>query len=639
MSSAKETARSYKRAADEGVAEAQFNYGLCLKNGKGVSRNLKEAARYFLMAADQEHARAQFNYGVCLENGQGVARDMDEAALYYKMAADKGVPQAQFNYGTCLYQGEGASRNLSEAARYFKMAADQGDVRGQFHYGLCLKNGEGVPRDLSEAARYFRMSADQGVVQAQFHYGVCLYGGDGVSRNLSEAARYFKMAAVQGYARAQFNYGLCLARGEGVSRNLRQSAHYIKMAADQGLAPAQVNYGVCLKMSEGVSRNLREAAHYFKMAADQGDARGQLNYGVCLQRGEGVSRDLKKAARYFEMAEAQKDDEDEWDSSKNTGDVCLARDVSVHYVKKEVKPLSEWILDVSKLEEVANTKLVSGGSGTVRVFRQKSNRKIIVGKFLMNDDSDDSQRFFEREICSLASLDHPCIVKFAGYTLPCPLTEHRFLIFTEYVSGGSLSSVIQKSSEVPWFSSTARCIIVVGIVLGMRYVHSHGIFHRDLKPSNVLLDENHHPHLCDFGSSRSFSQESTMTGLLPVTHYYAAPELCNEDGDYNEKIDVFSFGMMLYEIVTGNLALRHLNQLQVTAFFSQGKRPDIPSSVLPFTKKLIERCWSQNPSQRPSFNDIYDCLVDGRFRLFSDVDVSAVSAYGKSICDWEIASA
>ena len=633
----REVARSYKREADDGVAEAQFNYGLCLKNGKGVSRNLKEAARYFMMAADQGHPRAQFNYGVCLDNGEGVKRDLDEAAGYYKMAADNGVPQAQFNYGACRYQGDGVLRDLSEAARYFKLAADQGDVRGQLYYGLCLKNGEGVSRNMNEAARYFRMSADQGVVQAQFHYGVCLYRGEGVSRNLTEAARYFKMAAAQGYARAQFNYGLCLSEGEGVSRNLRESARYVKMAADQGLAPAQVNYGMCLKMGEGVPRNLSEAARYFKMAADQGDTRGQLSYGMCLQKGEGVSRDSKKAARYFQMAESQQ--EADQALYKSTSEVCIARDVSIHYAKKEVKPISEWIVDVSRLEEVRNIKLVSGGSGIVQVFRQKSNGKVIVGKFLMSDDPDYDQKVFEREIVSLLGLDHPCIVKFAGYTPPCSLTDHRFLIFTEYVSGGSLSSVIQKSSECPWFSSTTRCIIVVGIVLGMRYVHSQGMFHRDLKPSNVLLDENHHPHLCDFGSSRKFSDEWTMTGLLPVTHYYAAPELCNEDGNYNEKIDVYSFGMMLYEIVTGNLALRHLNQLQVTGFISHGKRPDIPTSVLPFTKKLIERCWSQNPYQRPSFNDIYDCLVDERFRLFSDVDASAVSAYGKSICDWEVASA
>ena len=169
----------------------------------------------------------------------------------------------------------------------------------------------------------------------------------------------------------------------------------------------------------------------------------------------------------------------------------------------------------------------------------------------------------------------------------------------------------------------------------MKHIHSHGLLHRDLKPSNVLLDEEHHPHLCDFGSSRSFSNEVTMTGLPPVTLYYAAPELCDEEVCYSEKIDVYSFGMTLYEIVTGNLALRHLNQMQVPVFISRGKRPEIPESVLPFMRELIERCWSQDPCERPSFEEIYDSIRDAGFRLFDDADFGAVSSYGESLCEWE----
>ena len=254
---------------------------------------------------------------------------------------------------------------------------------------------------------------------------------------------------------------------------------------------------------------------------------------------------------------------------------------------------------------------------------------------MIGDDPDECEREFKREISSLVSLDHPCVVKFAGYTLPCSLTNHRFLIFTEYVSGGSLSHVIEDPSRFVWFNSTGRTIVVVGIVLGMRYVHSRGFLHRDLKPSNVLLDEHHHAHLCDFGSSRSSSEEFTMTGLPPVTLYYAAPELCNEDADYNEKLDVYSFGVMLYEIVTGKLALRHLNQLQLPAFIIRGKRPEIPSTVVPFTRQLIERCWSQDPCKRPSFEELYDYLVGEDFRLFEDVDSMSVSAYAQAVCELE----
>ena len=378
------------------------------------------------------------------------------------------------------------------------------------------------------------------------------------------------------------------------------------MAADQGLADAQFKSGVCLEHGQGVSRDLSEAARYYKMAADQG-----------------VVEALQHCKDVLNVGRAEP-----------TVTSTVSTDGHFRHDPRGASHLSDWIIGIGELEEVHDPDF--GDSVSIRLFRRKEgNRQAIVGKFVIADNTDDCEKQFKREIESLFHLDHPCIVKFVGYALPSSLTDYRFLIFTEYVSGGSLSSVVEDPGRFPWFNSTSRSIIVVGIVLGMRYVHSRGILHRDLKPSNVLLDENHHPCLCDFGSSRDFSQESTMTGLPPVTLYYAAPELCNEDGNYNEKIDVYSFGILLYEIVTGKLALRHLNQLKLPVFISQGKRPEIPSSVLPFTRTLIERCWSGDPSERPSFNEIYDYLVGGDFRLFNDVDCLSVSAYSQSVCDLE----
>ena len=627
-----EMAPFFKMLADQGNAEAQLVYAMCLERGEGVPRNLSEAARYSKMAADQGLADAQFNYGLRLERGTGVPRNLSEAARYYKMAADQGLADAQLNYGVRLERGEGVSRNLKEAAHYYKMAADQGLADGQFNYGLCLEEGKGVSRNLREAVRYYKMAVDQGLADAQLNYGMCLERGEGVSQNVKEAAHYYKMAADQGLANAQFNYGLFCERGEGVSQNVKEAAHYYKMAADQGFAKAQINYGLCLEHGKGVSCNPREAARYYKMAADQGFADGQYMYGAHLARGELVPRNLNEAVRYLRMA-------------ANQGNVLACStlavveqtltDQTVDPVKQEVKPLSEWLVDIGKLEEV-NGASIPGGSESVRLFRRsEENGKVIVGKFVDADDSGDGEKQFKREIESLFSLHHPCIVKFVGYTLPCSSTDYRFLIFTDYLSGGSLSSVIENPARYPWLNSTSRSIIIVGIVLGMRYIHSRKILHRDLKPSNVLIDEKHHPRLCDFGSSRDFSRESTMTGLPPVTLYYAAPELCNEDGDYNEKIDVYSFGVMLYEIVTGKLALRHLNLLKLPVYISSGKRPEIPDSVLPFTRTLIERCWSQDPSERPPFEEIYNYLVEGDFRLFADVNILSISAYGESICDME----
>jgi TPR repeat protein len=91
-------ASQLKQDADRGDSSAQFNYGNCLKNGKGVSKDLKEAARYYKMSADQGNAHGQNNYGDCLRNGEGVSKDLKEAARYFKMSADQGNEDARKMY-------------------------------------------------------------------------------------------------------------------------------------------------------------------------------------------------------------------------------------------------------------------------------------------------------------------------------------------------------------------------------------------------------------------------------------------------------------------------------------------------------------------------------------------------------------
>ena len=80
----------FRRMGDEGNADEQFVYGLCLEYGQGVGQNDVEAARYFKLSADQGNASAQNRYGLCLASGQGVRQNNEEAAHYYKLSADQG---------------------------------------------------------------------------------------------------------------------------------------------------------------------------------------------------------------------------------------------------------------------------------------------------------------------------------------------------------------------------------------------------------------------------------------------------------------------------------------------------------------------------------------------------------------------
>jgi serine/threonine protein kinase len=93
-------------------------------------------------------------------------------------------------------------------------------------------------------------------------------------------------------------------------------------------------------------------------------------------------------------------------------------------------------------------------------------------------------------------------------------------------------------------------IIICGLVLGMRFVHSQGIMHRDLKPSNILINDLGQTLIGDFGSSRYEWDDATLTGGAGTVNY-AAPEQFRDEGTTN-KVDIFSFASILYEIYVGS---------------------------------------------------------------------------------------
>jgi TPR repeat protein len=111
----------------------------------------------YKLSADQGNAEGQWRYGVCLLNGEGVEVDLRMAAHYFKLSADQGNAEGQWRYGACLLNGHGVGVDFRMAAHYFKLCADQGNAEGQWRYGDCLLNGRGVGVDFRMAAHYLKL--------------------------------------------------------------------------------------------------------------------------------------------------------------------------------------------------------------------------------------------------------------------------------------------------------------------------------------------------------------------------------------------------------------------------------------------------------------------------------------------------
>jgi serine/threonine protein kinase len=235
-----------------------------------------------------------------------------------------------------------------------------------------------------------------------------------------------------------------------------------------------------------------------------------------------------------------------------------------------------------------------------------------------------------REVKSLMKLRHPSIIPLLGYDLQ--IDSKILRIAMPYVGSDSLKTVLESPEKHPWLTLTAKTIIIVGIVIGMYVVHSSGIIHRDLKPANVILHQiSHYPLITDFSLSREEDTSVTMTAGIG-TPLYMAPEIIIGER-YSNKADVFSFGVLLYETVTGKKPVQDCGGIAFRLFtqVTTGHREAIPDTVEPFTAGLISRCWDSDPANRPTFLEIFDELRGNRFKIFSTVDTQAVEQFLQSV--------
>jgi serine/threonine protein kinase len=211
-------------------------------------------------------------------------------------------------------------------------------------------------------------------------------------------------------------------------------------------------------------------------------------------------------------------------------------------------------------------------------------------------------------------------------------------IHTEYAERGSVEGIVteRKRGDQPVFWTPTRLAIAIcDMVLGMRFVHFQGIVHYDLKPSNVLIREGGRALIGDFGSSHFKSDDATWTGVLGTVHY-AAPELLVENPDLTPKVDVWGFGLILYEILTGSAVFpRSLSLSEVHEKLRNRYRPPAPNGYGEYIKRLIRRCWSQDPSSRPTFDEILQEFQARQFAIILNVDCQEVRSVVEDVLKWE----
>ncbi|XP_024922183.1 serine/threonine-protein kinase STY8 isoform X2 [Ziziphus jujuba] len=270
-----------------------------------------------------------------------------------------------------------------------------------------------------------------------------------------------------------------------------------------------------------------------------------------------------------------------------------------------------WEIDASLLKY--EKRIASGSSGDL-YKGTFCNQDVAIKVLKAGHLNETMQREFAQEVyimrtlISLACLffgtcrkvRHKNVVQFIG-----ACTRHPNLcIVTEYMAGGSMYDFLKENSVLP-LQSLLR--VAIDVSKGMNYLHQSNIIHRDLKAANLLMDENGVVKVSDFGVARVRAQSGVMTAETG-TYRWMAPEVI-EHKPYDHKADVFSFGVVLWELLAGKLPYENLTPLQAAVGVVQkGLRPKIPRHAHPILVELLERCWLQDPSLRPEFSEIVGIL-------------------------------
>ncbi|KAF5195571.1 Serine/threonine-protein kinase EDR1 [Thalictrum thalictroides] len=231
---------------------------------------------------------------------------------------------------------------------------------------------------------------------------------------------------------------------------------------------------------------------------------------------------------------------------------------------------------------------------------------VAVKVFSQQEYSDDVILNFRQEVSLMKRLRHPNIILFMGAVT----SPERLCIVTEFLPRGSLFRLLQRSTtKLDW---RRRVHMALDIARGMNYLHhcNPPIIHRDLKSSNLLVDKNWTVKVGDFGLSRLKLETYLTTKTGKGTPQWMAPEvLRNEPSD--EKSDIYSYGVILWELATEKIPWENLNSMQVIgAVGFMNQRLEIPSDVDPQWASLIESCWQSEPQCRPTFQQLLEKFKD-----------------------------
>ncbi|KAG0250836.1 copper transport protein ctr1 [Actinomortierella ambigua] len=248
-------------------------------------------------------------------------------------------------------------------------------------------------------------------------------------------------------------------------------------------------------------------------------------------------------------------------------------------------------------------------------------RRVAVKKFYVVQDDVHQIAAIQREVEILKTLAYRHIIQFYGTTYH----EGMLLLIMDYAEGGSLQRAITARRLTDW---PTKIRIAHEIARGLAYIHHEGVIHRDLKSGNVLLTRLMEVKLCDFGLATVKIRAASMSTTLKGAFRWMAPELFALRPEYSTKSDMYALGMVMWEMAANSTMpfQRQADNQTVMIFVKSGEREELPCDTPVEYRKWVERCWAQNPLERPEASQM--AMEDDipHMTIGTETDVTMMSA-------------
>ncbi|KAL8507933.1 hypothetical protein ACS0TY_018474 [Phlomoides rotata] len=339
------------------------------------------------------------------------------------------------------------------------------------------------------------------------------------------------------------------------------------------------------------------------------DGRSALHVAACQGRADVVDLLLCRGAEV--------DVEDRWGSTPLADAIYYQNNdviklLEAHGAKPPLAPMHvknarevpEYEIDPRELD-FTNSVDITKGTFCIASWRgiQVAVKKL--GEEFFIDE--EKVKAFRDELALLQKIRHPNVVQFLGaVTQSTPM-----MIVTEYLQKGDFGAYLKKRGAL---KLTTAIKFALDIARGMSYLHEHkpeAIIHRDLEPSNILRDDSGHLKVADFGLSKLMKVTKTIKEDKPTCFQqtfwrYVAPEVFKNE-EYDTKVDVFSFALLLQEMIEGSPPFSKKKEIDAAKAYVANERPPFEAPGKQYAyglRQLIEDCWDEKPSKRPTFREI-----------------------------------